>query len=281
MKNIKLFMISMLVIMLGYACQKDNETSITPINPETEPSRLCKALIVQGQNKSGDIPAATPDAPEIINSQATATVAADASMYIPFEFSTDFPISGIYLTVIGADSHWDIPATPAGNSGQYVFGIGIPAHVLPGNFEITYRLYDENGNVGQPKTLSTELKEPERLCDTTGVDSYYLNGSSGLTTSVYELGNTTGTVSISYQTYSLPDRLDIEYNGQFVASTGDILTPGSAPPSSVCYDGTNGFVGGQSTLSFNYDPSVSKQVTVHVFGCLGNTTAWNYTISCP
>jgi hypothetical protein len=109
----------------------------------------------------------------------------------------------------------------------------------------------------------------------------FVSGAEGLTFTNLTLGNVAGTASINYDTYSIPDRLDIYYNGNWVAGTG--TDPGPVPPQKNCSDvvSGDGFYGKMGTLSFAYDPAISKEVTVVVSGCLGSSTAWDYTVECP
>ncbi|HYG67499.1 MAG TPA: hypothetical protein VD838_07555 [Anaeromyxobacteraceae bacterium] len=68
-------------------------------------------------------------------------------------------------------------------------------------------------------------------------------------------------MSITYEMFGVPDRLDAYYNGVLVATTG-------------------GPVSGSGTLTFEY-PALrrKKNLTITITG--GSGTAWIYTVSCP
>src|SRR5690606_760291 len=62
------------------------------------------------------------------------------------------------------------------------------------------------------------------------------SGGFGYTETRHELGSSGGLVIIQYDMNNIPDKLEVIYNGQIVATTG-------------------GLVSGGGRLSFNYDPS--------------------------
>lgn len=82
-------------------------------------------------------------------------------------------------------------------------------------------------------------------------------GGAGVTTNTYVVGATTGTVSMSYDMFSVPDQADIYYNGSLVAST-------------------TGPVSGTGSLSFHYPASPANSFDVVITGSSG--TAWEYTL---
>lgn len=88
------------------------------------------------------------------------------------------------------------------------------------------------------------------------------SGGSGVTTTTIKtLGSTSGIVTIDYEMYDVPDKMEVIINGSVVASTG-------------------GFVSYSGTLSFNYNAASLYYINVVV---TGNTcgTAWDYTLNCP
>ncbi len=68
---------------------------------------------------------------------------------------------------------------------------------------------------------------------------------------------------ITYDMYSIPDRLDCFYNGVLVASTG-------------------GLVSGSATLQWAYNPqSGDPPWCLVVMSAPNSGTAWVYTLNCP
>lgn len=125
-------------------------------------------------------------------------------------------------------------------------------------------MHDVCVNVSAPKTCGSTV-----------------SGNEGLTFTTLTLGDTAGTVTVDYDTYSIPDRIDVYYDNKWVAGTGS--DPGPIPPQKNCSDvvAGDGFLGTTGVLSIAYDPAISKEVTVVVSGCLGSSTAWDYTVNCP
>lgn len=85
------------------------------------------------------------------------------------------------------------------------------------------------------------------------------SGGQGVTTTVHELGQASGTFSFTYQAFSVPDRFDVIYEGAVIYTTGQPVSGGATVP--ITYSGA------------------STQVTVVVTGPSG--TAWNYLVACP
>jgi hypothetical protein len=89
------------------------------------------------------------------------------------------------------------------------------------------------------------------------------SGGKGLTRTRHGLGTTAGTVRISYEMYSIPDRLDCYYHGVLVATTG-------------------GLVSGAGELTWAYDPQDGDPSwCLVVMSAPNDGTAWTYTLSCP
>lgn len=104
-----------------------------------------------------------------------------------------------------------------------------------------------------PAVISTPVGPGPQPCNTATV-----SGGVGVTTTVHQLGATSGTFVFDYEAFSVPDRFEVIYMGDTLLDTGSVS--GGANPS-LSYNGS-------STL-----------VTVIVTGPAG--TAWNYVINCP
>lgn len=79
-----------------------------------------------------------------------------------------------------------------------------------------------------------------------------------------EMGQTSGTFTFSYQTYSQEDRMIVSYNGTELFDTTCLGT------------------GGTLTETISYSGSTTT-ITVQIIpNCFGGTgTAWNFTVTCP
>lgn len=86
-------------------------------------------------------------------------------------------------------------------------------------------------------------------------------GGAGTTETIHYLGPDAGRLDVNYTMYSVPDMMEIFYEGQLVATTG-------------------GLVSGNGTLSFFYPgPPRATTCMIRVTGPDG--TAWTYTMNCP
>lgn len=91
------------------------------------------------------------------------------------------------------------------------------------------------------------------------------SGSGGQGTSfiTQNLGTNPGSVSVNYQMYSIPDQMEIYYNGALVAST-------------------NSLVSGSGTLTFNYTPAPGGPYHCIIRIYAPNSgTAWDFIAFCP
>jgi hypothetical protein len=115
---------------------------------------------------------------------------------------------------------------------------------------------DDDGNEVEPGQLGT--------CFTISIpcDETQLSGGEGVTVTTINLGQPSGTFSVSYQMYSIPDQMDIEYEGVIIYTTGGPVSGSPNPnPTPVSYNGMSNFI------------------TVTMTGPSG--TAWDFTIGCP
>jgi hypothetical protein len=264
---------------------------LVEIYPEKDPSLFSRSLLVKGgTNCIGEAPTSNETSELIISkSQPTATVATDNYLFVPFLAAFSNDAQGVYLQVEGADNYWEIPISnnslkSASTSLTEVLSIGIPENIQAGIFNIYYKLFSSDGKIGNTAMLEAKVVFPVDYCEK-GAQIGTVKGEDGISAQTYTLGDTPGFVEIQYETYSIPDRLDIRYNNHWIRSTGDLLGNGNdAPPIKVCDDvvSGDGFLGTSGSFHIFYDPSISKKLDVYVSGCLDGGTAWDYNIvDCP
>lgn len=282
-----LFALLYLVIFLG-GC-KTNDV-LPQIDPLTQPSELSKALKIKGSNKSGDFPTLTLNQNlKIQNAMQTASVTVENSLYIPFVFRFDGSsnVAGIQLKVVGADNYWEIPISKSSTNNKvdsYVVEVGIPKNILNGKFAISYRLYDQARNVSKAVDLATEIVPTTEFCAMGGSSLGKVVGQDGLSVRSFRLGNKPGWITISYNTYSVKDRIDVKFGDNWIRSTGALLTKNSTPPTGLCsaVGNSDGFVGARGEFNIYYDPKIDDKIDVYVSGCLDGGTQWEYVITdCP
>jgi len=153
-----------------------------------------------------------------------------------------------------------VQINPSGGTAPYMFSLdggtattnNVFNNLTPG---VTYecKVTDENG-CEQEKNFTYRISK----CNEDGN-----SGGIGGVDATHTLGDNGGIVSVTYEMFSIPDGMDIIYNGQTVASTG-------------------GLVSGSRTLSFNYQPSLTDPDFCRIkVNAPRSGTAWNYRIKCP
>jgi hypothetical protein len=306
-KNIVLSTFSLLGILITVSlylssCEEDR-IAATPsgnITGTLEPNELTEVLVVPNSNLvNGDMPSPTntPESPDMTMVDTTVSYTSGGQVRLPISYSGS-GVSGIRFQVNGADQYFDVPVS-AGNSGTMLLPIGIPSNTDEGKFCITITLYDDEGNVSNTFETCITVTKPM------GCDVEKVSGGEGITSTLHDMGSNPGVVKIEYETYTVPDRIDVFYNGVWVAGTGS--NPGSlgaVPPLADCSNPTEGYIGDNGSFCFEYDPSSmqiafaksgkllasslksatgleqSHYVEVVVSGCVRGGTAWKYDISC-
>jgi len=308
LKNISISLIVLVVLAVVLAgCEKEKRTRTNPDPPagSLEPNAITSVLVVPGaQMVEGNMPEPTntPQSPDMTMVDSTVSYTAGSYVRLPIEYSDNSGsgISGIAFQVNGADSYIDVPVI-AGNSGVMLLPIGIPSNTDEGKFCITIAIYDNDNNVSNAFETCITVTRPLG-CNVTKV-----SGGEGVTSTLHNMGANPGMVKIEYETFTVPDRIDVFYNGIWVAGTGSNPgSVGSIPPLADCSNPTEGYIGDNGTFCFTYDPENFKstllksgplkslhlpsallnlQDTAHfvevvVSGCVRGGTLWEYTISC-
>ena len=99
------------------------------------------------------------------------------------------------------------------------------------------------------------------------------SGGAGVTKNQHFLGETEGTVLISYNMENVPDKIDVFYEGRLVVSTNEISGNENG------YVGANNKAGCCGKLTFDYSKNKDDFCTIVVSG--SNKTKWQYSINCP
>lgn len=281
----------LVIFLFIFAGCKKNDSEEIPvqveldIDPTTEPSRLSKAFkIKNGSNLKGSAPVETTTTDLLITKyQASALVTADNYLFIPLIGKTTESVSGIYLEVVGADNYWAINSTLNSDNSQ-VLSVELPKNLREGNFEMSYRLKGASGGVGKPVKLKAKVISPIEYCSDGGAFGDLIEGKDGLVSYSFTFGEKAGYVTIEYNTFQVPDRIDVRYNNEWVASTGSLLSS-SGPPTKQCRSVTagDGFVGSKGSFQVYYDGKKSnKKLDIYVSGCLDGGTQWQFRITqCP
>lgn len=272
-KSVKLLQALIFACVAFFACNKEPLTELVyGIDPATQKDLLCRSLRLDGENIKGDMPAGIGSGSAIvINHPEAVEVSAGVLLFIPYQVNDPELVCQLYLQVEGADNYWETALTIDSSSQQPYFEILIPKFVRDGNFNLVFSVADCNGNVSPIYSTNT-IVSPLSDCSSS------ISGSVGITVRAFDLGDKPGRAGFSYEMYTIPDRLDIRYNGKWVASTGTLFNNSTLLPN--CNGSSNGFVSGTGTLEFDYDPSVSRFVEVYISGCNAGTE-WVVQPVCP
>jgi hypothetical protein len=90
------------------------------------------------------------------------------------------------------------------------------------------------------------------------------NGLNEITINHHDLGKNSGQVEIYYYMYSLPDMLEVYYDGSLIASTDSLVSNQ-----------------GKLNFNYNYDENKPTYFTVKVIPGGHPDTKWDYSIICP
>lgn len=281
----KLFVLLTSGLLLAGSCNKSGNDGRTPgggdasVSPNDPVAVSAVLIIPNSQPQSGNIPETTndPASPKLTQYEESVSYSYGGTVKLPFHYEdlSGKGISGIYAQVTGADSYFEIPVSGTGGSGEMVLPIGLPKNLETGKFQVKVCVYvdDKVSNI-----FETDITVTEPM--SCGVSRS--SGGEGITSTIHDMGNQSGTVVIKYDTYTVPDRIDVFYGGKWVAGTGSYPGDlGIVPPLADCDNPTEGYVGDKGMFCFPFDPAESgSEVEVVVSGCVRGGTAWNYDISC-
>ena len=209
---------------------------------------------------------------------------------------TSIKIDTGYLQVKGAKGYWKVPIESKGL--RYFINFKIPPYIKEGDFTFNFTI-KISGKIPQIGNLDAipEVKTIENtklyVCGDSiigrGIGLHFYNLDLGdkkrkITIRCILSGSTTAGEAL------LGDRVDIKYNGKYVQSTG-LLLPDDRYP--TCKPGDpelekKGFLdtyplpGHYKELFFDYDPAVSKNAKIQVYGnCNSTSTVFVFIIKCP
>lgn len=268
----------LLLLLTTGSCKKNDATDDnSPVNPEDRNKLQSVINIPNGQLTAGNPPSPTggSQSPVLSLSQSSAAINPGGQLILPFQYSSPGGYAVVYLQVDGATNGFIRVNSPSGNgSGIIGLPVFIPSRVLKGSFCVSYCIQDNQGRVSNIINTCVTIK------DALNCSNANASGSEGLTFTNITMGNNAGTARLNFDTYTVPDRIDIYQGNNWLAGTG--TNPNSiVPPLSNCSGVLPGFVGRSDVLSFNYNPANGKTITVVVSGCLGGGTAWEWDLVCP
>ena len=277
MKNIKLLLLTLSFFL--YNCSSDSESGISPSNPDA----LTEVLVIPNAEIVN-----SPDLPESSNSTVAPVVSyvdtnisytAGSQIVIPSNVVSPLSsnIAGVYIQVKGASTYFNVPINSATFNGTFTIPVNLPLNVGSGDFILLLKFYDLNGNISSITEILINVTKPIN-CNRTKV-----SGGQGLTSTIFNLPNQAGTIKISYDTFTVKDKIDVFQGGQWIGGTGPSIVRSNLRRPLSCAAATEplGYVGQNSEFVFQYNPNLGNQIEVVVSGCENGGTAWEYTFSCP
>ena len=262
---------------LFVACKKEKTSDLSyGVQPGNEPEMLNKSLRMAGKLVNGGLPESSGTGGGgtqvlIVSYPEAVEVNAGVELYIPYATTNDDEIVKLFVQVEGAKSYWELPAKPDTFAGSLYMKLFVPNFVQKGDFNLVFSVLDKSGSVSKAVVTNTIITAP-MAC---GAQA---SGSVGITVRAVDLGDKPGILTLDYETYSIPDRIDISYNGQWVRSTGP--TPEGYYPNCANYGMTGaGFVSESGKFTMPYDPANGKYAVIYITGCDGGT-AWDIAASC-
>jgi len=266
------------VATIGGCSDSGDDTIIVPkIMIDIENPRLVQSSLSfnNGKLTTGDLPTPTSGNRYLSTSISSITVNSGGTVILPIIYELSNFIETVYIQVIGADGQFYTvkPTLVQSTDGFGYISIKIPENLSNGRFSIRYNIKDESGSFSNIVSTVVEVTDIVASCENSS-----RSGASGLTFTTLYIGNEAGRVAIDYDTYSIPDRIDIYQGEKWITGTG--TNPNSPiPPMCNCSSPLPGFVGKRGTLQFNYDPKNGKNITIVVSGCLNSGTSWNWVLA--
>ncbi|RYD52202.1 MAG: hypothetical protein EOP52_08505 [Sphingobacteriales bacterium] len=286
MKRILLYGCTSALLLAGMiqttSCKKESDPG-TPtyadysINPSMPDSLTMVISFGDAKRQSGALPVTASTGTITISYDPSLTVSTGGSKtFLPIVFQGSEAFTKVLLSVTGATKEYFVFDAPnAGTSGTFFVPMTIPKSVTEGNFSLDVLLQNDKGDIVGSKrlTVPVKIKKPYE-CATGGTS---VSGSSGITQTLHALNGKAGDVSIAWNTYSIPDRIDVFVDGVWKAGTGSTIAP--PPPLCPCSSPLPGFVGSSGTFTVPVTAD-NKAVEVYVSGCTGSGTAWDYNLKC-
>ena len=243
----------------------------------TNAQNVQNALVIdQSSIVAGNLPTPTSGNNDLSASITSIKVNSGGSVILPIIYQGTASVKRVYLQVIGAKDYFSITPVVMKSVDNYYVTINIPKNIGDGDFDIQYMVEDASNSLSNIDT--TKIVVTNEVVDCTNA---FNEGSDGLTFSTVAIGSQSGDVSIYYDTYTVPDRIDIYQGKTWITGTGnDPQSP--IPPlcqcdSIVSGDGS-GFIGATGTLDFKFDASKGQTITVVVSGCLNGGTLWEWEL---
>lgn len=134
-------------------------------------------------------------------------------------------------------------------------------------------LFEKNNIICGPSTSSSSGGETSPCSQTIN------SGGEGITEIFINLGSDTGTVTLAYNAYAVPDKFVVEWNGSEVINTG---YRGDADEDDEIFEATGEHVVGPGAGVATFNKSLSFPATAKItITAPIEGTVWDFTLYCP
>lgn len=271
-----------LLLLFLSSCSKDEGSDAASVLP-SDANAIAKILVIPNATlvNSPDLPTSSPiaEAPTVTNIDTNISYSSGSNIVLPADLYSPLKtnIKGVYVQVKGADTYYNVAINSNINNGLISLPIGLPSAVGAGNLVLILKFYDNNGKVSS----IIEINVTVTIADNCGKTK--VSGGQGLTSNLFKLPDTSGKIKISYETYTVKDKIDVFQNGVWIGGTGSFTERATLRRALNCSVATEalGYVGKKSEFLFDYNPALGKEIEVVVSGCELGGTKWEYEFSCP
>jgi len=107
------------------------------------------------------------------------------------------------------------------------------------------------------------------------------NGTNEPRTFTYNLGKNSGILKIWYNMYTIPDRMEVYYNGKMIAQTDDSL---GIEGNNLDFRGLKGFARNKGAFEYEYiyNPNFPTELLVRIIpNQQYSNTKWDFGVECP
>jgi hypothetical protein len=266
-----------------FSCSSDDTGGSNGSVSPSDADGLSEILVIPNAEvvNSPDLPPSSDAgvAPVISYIDTNISYSSGSQIIIPSNVAspTASNIAGVYIQVKGASTYFDVPINAATYNGTFTIPVDLPLNVEDGDFILVLKFYDTMGNISAITEIFVKVTSPNN-CDETKV-----SGGEGLTSTIFNLPNKAGLITIAYDTFSVRDKIDVFQNGIWIGGTGQTTVRNTLRRPLSCAAATEnlGYVGTNSEFEFTYSPGAGTEIEVVVSGCENGGTAWEYTFSCP
>lgn len=281
-KKVSIVLFGVLCFISLYSCSKNDTSEPNKISP-ADANALSAVLVIPGAQtvNSPTLPtsSAVVVAPTVSHIDTNVSYSAGSQIIIPSDIAsqTQSNIKGVYIQVKGSSTYFDIPINSNATNALISLPVNLPSIVGAGNFTLILKFYDNAGNISLAYEVNITVTNPSS-CGVTKV-----SGGEGITSALFNVPNTSGSIKISYDTYTVPDKIDVFQNGVWIGGTGNFTDRTTLRSALSCNLATvaAGYVGQNANFVFNYNPTLGQNIEVVMSGCENGGTAWEYTFLCP